>query len=48
MLIKGCPSEVLEIANDVAYGLGANVFTENSSRAIRIANHLEAGSVWVG
>lgn len=48
MLIEGCPSEVLEIANDVAYGLGANVFTENSSRAIRIANHLEAGSVWVG
>jgi len=42
------PSEVLEIANDVAYGLGANVFTENSSRAIRVANHLEAGSVFVG
>jgi len=39
--------EVLEIANDVAYGLGANVFTENTSRAIRVAHALEAGSIWV-
>ncbi|KAF5346453.1 hypothetical protein D9756_010086 [Leucocoprinus leucothites] len=39
--------EVLEVANDVAYGLGANVFTENASRAIRVAHALEAGSVWV-
>ncbi|KXN93302.1 Aldehyde dehydrogenase [Leucoagaricus sp. SymC.cos] len=39
--------EVLEIANDVAYGLGANVFTENASRAIRVAHALEAGSIWV-
>jgi hypothetical protein len=39
--------EVLEIANDVAYGLGANLFTESSSRAIRVAHALEAGSVWV-
>ncbi|KAJ3569880.1 hypothetical protein NP233_g4765 [Leucocoprinus birnbaumii] len=38
--------EVLELANDVAYGLGANVFTENASRAIRVSNALEAGSVW--
>ncbi|KAF9445644.1 aldehyde dehydrogenase [Macrolepiota fuliginosa MF-IS2] len=39
--------EVLEVANDVAYGLGANVFTENTSRAIRVAHALEAGSIWV-
>lgn len=39
--------EVLQVANDVAYGLGANVFTESASRAIRVAHALEAGSVWV-
>ncbi|KAF9451002.1 aldehyde dehydrogenase [Macrolepiota fuliginosa MF-IS2] len=39
--------EVLEVANDVAYGLAANVFTENASRAIRVAHALEAGSIWV-
>lgn len=39
--------EVLKIANDVAYGLGANVFTENTGCAMRMAHALEAGSVWV-
>ncbi|EKM77505.1 hypothetical protein AGABI1DRAFT_108032 [Agaricus bisporus var. burnettii JB137-S8] len=39
--------EVLSIANDVAYGLGANVFTENTAIAIKMAHGLEAGSIWV-
>ncbi|KAF8995920.1 aldehyde dehydrogenase [Cyathus striatus] len=39
--------EVIELANDTMYGLGFNVFTENMSRAIRISNAAEAGSVWV-
>jgi len=38
---------VIELANDTAYGLGCNIFTENSSRAIRVAHAIEAGSVWV-
>ncbi|KAJ3569879.1 hypothetical protein NP233_g4766 [Leucocoprinus birnbaumii] len=39
--------EVTEWANDTTYGLAANVLTENSSRAIRMANALEAGSIYV-
>ncbi|KAF8073989.1 aldehyde dehydrogenase [Lyophyllum atratum] len=39
--------EVIEAANDTSYGLGCNVFTENVSRAIRVAHSLEAGSAWV-
>ncbi|EKM77503.1 hypothetical protein AGABI1DRAFT_130202, partial [Agaricus bisporus var. burnettii JB137-S8] len=39
--------EVLSIANDVAYGLGANVFTENTATAMRMAHASEAGSIWV-
>ncbi|KAF5346462.1 hypothetical protein D9756_010076 [Leucocoprinus leucothites] len=39
--------EVTEWANDTSYGLSANILTENVSRAIRMANNLEAGSVFV-
>ncbi|KAF5346487.1 hypothetical protein D9756_010090 [Leucocoprinus leucothites] len=39
--------EVTEWANDTTYGLAANVLTENSSRAIRMANNLEAGGIYV-
>jgi len=39
--------EVTEWANDTTYGLGASVLTENVSRAIRMANALEAGSIFV-
>ncbi|KAF5346539.1 hypothetical protein D9756_010084 [Leucocoprinus leucothites] len=39
--------EVIEWANDTTYGLAASVLTENSARAIRMANALEAGSVFV-
>ncbi|KAF8877412.1 aldehyde dehydrogenase [Infundibulicybe gibba] len=39
--------EVIERANDTTYGLGCNVFTQNVTRAIRVAHELEAGSAWV-
>ena len=39
--------EVLALANDTRYGLNAMVFTENLSRAHRMAERLRAGTVWV-
>ena len=40
-------AEALELANDTRYGLNAMVFTENLSRAHRMAAKLNAGTVWV-
>jgi aminomuconate-semialdehyde/2-hydroxymuconate-6-semialdehyde dehydrogenase len=39
--------EVLAWANSVRYGLSATVWTENLSRAHRVAAKLESGIVWV-
>lgn len=39
--------QVIEWANDTKYGLAAAVWTENSSRAHRVAGQLDAGIVWV-
>jgi aminomuconate-semialdehyde/2-hydroxymuconate-6-semialdehyde dehydrogenase len=39
--------EVLQYANSVEYGLSATVWTENLSRAHRVAEKLESGIVWV-
>jgi len=39
--------EVLRYANSVRYGLSASVWTENLSRAHRVASELESGFVWV-
>ncbi len=39
--------EVLTYANSVRYGLSATVWTENLSRAHRVASKLESGIVWV-
>ncbi|WP_179873331.1 aldehyde dehydrogenase [Microcella indica] len=39
--------EAVDLANDSPYGLNAMVFTENLSRAHRVAARLEAGTVWV-
>ncbi len=39
--------EVVHAANDTRYGLNAMVFTENLSRAHRVAAKLRAGTVWV-
>ena len=40
-------AEVVALANDTRYGLNAMVFTENLSRAHRVAAKLNAGTVWV-
>jgi aminomuconate-semialdehyde/2-hydroxymuconate-6-semialdehyde dehydrogenase len=39
--------EALAIANDTEYGLAASVWTENLTRAHRVARELDAGIVWV-
>ena len=40
-------AEAVHLANDTRYGLNAMLFTENLSRAHRVASHLKAGTVWV-
>lgn len=37
----------VSLANDCKYGLGAGLWTQDLSRAHRIANELESGLVWV-
>jgi len=39
--------EVVALANETRYGLNAMLFTENLSRAHRVASRLRAGTVWV-
>lgn len=39
--------EVLRFANSVEYGLSATIWTENLSRAHRLAASLESGVIWV-
>ncbi|MDQ3087837.1 MAG: aldehyde dehydrogenase family protein, partial [Acidobacteriota bacterium] len=39
--------EVLKYANSVEYGLSATVWTENLSRAHRVAEKLESGIIWI-
>lgn len=39
--------EVIARANDTEYGLAAAIWTENASRAHRVAARMEAGIVWV-
>jgi len=37
--------EAIELANDTQYGLGAGVWSENSTTALSIANQIQAGQV---
>jgi aldehyde dehydrogenase (NAD+) len=39
--------EAIEIANDIAFGLAAGVWTQSIKRAIKVSNAIRAGTVWV-
>ena len=39
--------EAIAKANDTTYGLGSAVFTENLTKAHRVAKRIEAGMVWI-
>ena len=39
--------ELLPLANDTVYGLGAGIWTQNLSKAHQIAAQLRAGTVWI-
>jgi phenylacetaldehyde dehydrogenase len=39
--------ELLHMANDSEYGLGAGIWTSNLRTAHRLAERIEAGSVWI-
>ena len=38
--------EVIEMANDTMYGLAAGVFTKDIDTYLKMANALDAGTVW--
>lgn len=40
-------AEVIKMANDNVYGLGGAVWTRDINRAIRVANAVETGRMWV-
>ncbi|AZV41139.1 aldehyde dehydrogenase (acceptor) [Peribacillus asahii] len=39
--------DVIKMANDVDYGLAAGIMTDNLENALKTANKLQAGSVWI-
>ena len=39
--------EAVEVANDTPYGLGSYVFTDDEDQALRVADRIEAGMVFV-
>lgn len=39
--------EALQIANDTEYGLSGYIWTGDTGRALRMANQVEAGMIWV-
>jgi aminomuconate-semialdehyde/2-hydroxymuconate-6-semialdehyde dehydrogenase len=39
--------EAIELANDTEYGLACAIWTENSARAVRVAEQMEVGLAWV-
>ncbi len=43
----GSEAEAIELANDTPYGLGSYVFTSDPDQALRVADKIEAGMVFV-
>jgi succinate-semialdehyde dehydrogenase/glutarate-semialdehyde dehydrogenase len=43
----GSEEEAIEIANDTPFGLGSYVFSDDSEQALRVANALDTGMVYV-
>jgi aldehyde dehydrogenase (NAD+) len=39
--------DAIALGNDVVYGLAAGVWTQNMRRALRMAERLQAGTVWI-
>jgi aminomuconate-semialdehyde/2-hydroxymuconate-6-semialdehyde dehydrogenase len=39
--------EVIKLANSTEYGLAANIWTENLSRAHRLAEEVQSGIIWI-
>jgi len=39
--------EAVKIANSVEYGLAAGIFTQDISKALRVAHRVKAGRIWV-
>lgn len=47
MRFDGTESEAVRLANDTPYGLGANVYTRDRERGLRIAGAIKAGQVGI-
>ena len=39
--------EMISMANDTSYGLASGIWTQNIDRAMRFANRIDAGTVWI-
>jgi phenylacetaldehyde dehydrogenase len=39
--------ELKSLVNDVRYGLAAGIWSRDTSKALRVAEHIEAGTVWI-
>jgi len=43
----GSEDEAVTLANDTPFGLGSYLFTTDSEQAMRVADRIDAGMVWV-
>jgi acyl-CoA reductase-like NAD-dependent aldehyde dehydrogenase len=39
--------ELIAMVNDVQYGLAAGIWTRDTSKALRLAQQIDAGTVWI-